>query len=316
MQIVDLGEGIFKEAVVPVVITIVNRKQQLLNVKFADLVKIINSENAYLLLTPIEFKLIKQDIWLKTTNNIFVENAIIMGNEMISLDEILNMKDAGFKYQRHNVGLANKGKNDLTQRIFYKGSSKKEDPRDTPILIGKDINAYYYNEYPDKVLRYDFEDRLKENESTYYNKEIVGEPIKLIWRQTAPYFIGTVLDQSLFFGNTIQAGILKDRYKESISYEYLCGLLNSKYLRYLYEQIVKEGGRVFPQVKLEKLRPLPIVVKNKDVQKMIEAIVKDIISIKRENPDNDTTALESKIDALVYQLYGLTKDEIIAIEQL
>lgn len=316
MQIVDLGEGIFKEAVVPVVITIVNRKQQLLNVKFADLVKIINSENAYLLLTPIEFKLIKQDIWLKTTNNIFVENAIIMGNEMISLDEILNMKDAGFKYQRHNVGLANKGKNDLTQRIFYKGSSKKEDPRDTPILIGKDINAYYYNEYPDKVLRYDFEDRLKENESTYYNKEIVGEPIKLIWRQTAPYFIGTVLDQSLFFGNTIQAGILKDRYKESISYEYLCGLLNSKYLRYLYEQIVKEGGRVFPQVKLEKLRPLPIVVNNKDVQKMIEAIVKDIISIKRENPDKDTTALESKIDALVYQLYGLTEDEIIAIEQL
>ena len=314
MQIVDLGEGIFKEAVVPVVITIVNRKQQLLNVKFADLVKLINSENAYLLLTPIEFKLIKQDIWLKTTNNIFVENAIIMGNEMISLDEILNMKDAGFKYQRHNVGLANKGKNDLTQRIFYKGSSKKEDPRDTPILIGKDINAYYYNEYPDKVLRYDFEDRLKENESTYYNKEIVGEPIKLIWRQTAPYFIGTVLDQSLFFGNTIQAGILKDRYKESISYEYLCGLLNSKYLRYLYEQIVKEGGRVFPQVKLEKLRPLPIVVNNKDVQKMIEAIVKDIISIKRENPDKDTTALESKIDALVYQLYGLTEEEIRIVE--
>ena len=315
MQIVDLGEGIFKEAVVPVVITIVNRKQQLLNVKFADLVKIINSENAYLLLSPIEFKLIKQDIWLKTTNNIFVENAIVMGNEMISLDEILNMKDAGFKYQRHNVGLANKGKNDLTQRIFYKGSSKKEDPRDTPILIGKDINAYYYNEYPDKVLRYDFVDRLKENESTYYNKEIVSESIKLIWRQTAPYFIGTVLDQSLFFGNTIQAGILKDKFKGSISYEYLCGLLNSKYLRYLYEQIVKEGGRVFPQVKLEKLRPLPIVVNKKDVQQMIEAIVKDIISIKRDNPDKDTTALESKIDALVYQLYGLTEDEIIAIEQ-
>ena len=315
MQIVDLGEGIFKEAVVPVVITIVNRKQQLLNVKFADLVKIINSENAYLLLSPIEFKLIKQDIWLKTTNNIFVENAIVMGNEMISLDEILNMKDAGFKYQRHNVGLANKGKNDLTQRIFYKGSSKKEDPRDTPILIGKDINAYYYNEYPDKVLRYDFVDRLKENESTYYNKEIVSESIKLIWRQTAPYFIGTVLDQSLFFGNTIQAGILKDKFKGSISYEYLCGLLNSKYLRYLYEQIVKEGGRVFPQVKLEKLRPLPIVVNKKDVQQMIEAIVKDIISIKRDNPDKDTTALESKIDALVYQLYGLTEEEIKIVEQ-
>jgi hypothetical protein len=250
MLIVDLGEGIFREAVVPVVITIVNRQEQFSNVKFADLVKTINSDNAYLLLllTPLDYKLIGQEIWLKTTNNIFIENAFVMGGEMTSLDEILNMKDAGFKYQRHNVGLANKGKNDLPQRIFYKRSHKKEDPKDTPILIGKDINAYYYNEYPDKVLRHDFEDRLKENESTYYNKEIVEKSIKLIWRQTAPYFVGTILNQPLFFGNTIQAGIIKEKFKNTVSYEYLCGLLNSKYLRYLYEQIVKEGGRVFPQV--------------------------------------------------------------------
>jgi hypothetical protein len=172
MLIVDLGEGIFKEAVVPVVITMVNRQEQLSNVKYADLVKTINSDNAYLLLTPFNYKLIGQEIWLNTTNNIFIENTLVMGGEVTPLDEILNMKDAGFKYQRHNVGLANKGKNDLTQRIFYKGSFKKEDPRDTPILIGKDINAYYYNEYPDKVLRHDFEDKLKDNESTYYNKKL------------------------------------------------------------------------------------------------------------------------------------------------
>lgn len=315
MQIVDLGEGIFREAVVPVVVTIVSRKHQVLDVEYADLVKTINSDNAYLLLGTIDYKFIKQESWLKTTNNIFIENTMRVGNEMIPLDEILNMKDAGFKYQRHNVGLANKGKNDLTQRIFYKGSSKKEDPRDTPILIGKDINAYCYNEYPDKVLRYDFEDRLKENESTYYNKEIIGESIKLIWRQTAPYFIGTILNQPLFFGNTIQAGIIKEKFKESISYEYLCGLLNSKYLRYLYEQIVKEGGRVFPQVKLEKLRPLPIIVNKGDTQQMIEAIVRNIISTKKKNSQIDTTQLESEIDNLVYKLYELTEEEIRIVEQ-
>ena len=315
MQIIDLGEGIFKEAVVPVAITIVNKKHLLFNVKYADLVKTFNSDNAHLLLMPIDYKTIKQEIWLNTSNNIFVENEIVLGNEMITLDEILNMKDAGFKYQRHNVGLANKGKNDLTQRIFYKGSLKKEDPRDTPILIGKDINAYYYNEYPDKVLRYDFEDRLKENESTYYNKEIVSEPIKLIWRQTAPYFIGTILDHSLFFGNTIQAGIIKEKYKGNVSYEYLCGLLNSKYLRHLYEQIVKEEGRVFPQVKLEKLKPLPIVLEGKEKQQQIESLVTQIINAKRINPSADTSALESEIDRLVYQLYGLTEEDIAVIEK-
>ena len=34
--------------------------------------------------------------------------------------------------------------------------------------------------------------------------------------------------------------------------------MNSQYLRYLYSQIVQEGGRVFPQVKLAKLKDLPI----------------------------------------------------------
>ena len=314
IQILDLGEGIFKEAVVPVAITMINRVQRMSNVKFADLVKLINSDNVYLLLTTIDFVLIKQESWLRTKNNIFVENTIEMRDNMIPLYDILDMKDAGFKYQRHNVGLANKGKNDLPQRIFYKGSSIKEDQRDTPILIGKDINAYFYNDCPDKVLRYDFEERLKGNESTYYNKEIVGEPIKLIWRQTAPYFIGTILDQPLFFGNTIQAGIIKREYKESISYEYLCGLLNSKYLRYLYEQIVKEGGRVFPQVKLEKLKPLPVVVNRNDLQKKIEAVVREIIYTKKNKPNKDTSFLELEIDSLVYQLYELAEEEIKIVE--
>ena len=68
----------------------------------------------------------------------------------------------------------------------------------------------------------------------------------------------------IFFGNTIQAGIIKEAYKDIISYEYLCGLLNSQYLRNIYEQNVKEGGRVFPQVKLEKLKPLPIVIPRRE----------------------------------------------------
>ena len=141
----------------------------------------------------------------------------------------------------------------------------------------------------------------------------MGEPIKLIWRQTAPYFIGTILDQPLFFGNTIQAGIIKEEYKKTVSYEYLCGLLNSKYLRYLYEQIVKEGGRVYPQVKLEKLRPLPIIVSKNEFQEKIEALVKEIILTKKKTSETVFSNLESKIDLLVFHLYGLTYDEVLIV---
>ena len=38
-------------------------------------------------------------------------------------------------------------------------------------------------------------------------------------------------------------------------------------------------------------------------------LVNQIIAIKRKNISEDTSALESEIDRIVYQLYGLTEDE-------
>ena len=129
----------------------------------------------------------------------------------------------------------------------------------------------------------------------------MDEPIKLIWRQTAPYFIGTILSTKMFFGNTIQAGIIKERYKSVVSYEYLCGLLNSQYLRNIYEQNVKEGGRVFPQVKLEKLKPLPIVIPTPEERKIVEDLVKQIIDLKSKSKNTDE--LEEELNMVVERLY-------------
>ena len=43
--------------------------------------------------------------------------------------------------------------------------------------------------------------------------------------------------------------------------------------------------------------------------------VKTILKAKSANLSADTTALESEIDRLVYQLYGLTEEEIKIIEE-
>ena len=104
------------------------------------------------------------------------------------------------------------------------------------------------------------------------NKEYFNIAPKLIWRQTAPYPICAIDYKGIWFGRSIQAGLIKPEYADKISYEYLCGLLNSNYIRNIYEQNVKEGGRVFPQVKLEKLRPLPIVIPTLEERKAIEEI--------------------------------------------
>lgn len=304
IQLVDLGEDIF-EAVVPTAIALIS-KQKNRNIFFADLTK---ETDAKVALGIIDFVEINHDLYLKSNNNIFVKNVRLKKDNEFLLDEILDMKDAGFKYQRSNVGLSQKGNNDLAERIFYLGNS--ESKKDIPILIGKDINAYFFERKPNKKLRHNYNDLLKSNESTYFNKVIMSASCKLIWRQTAPYFIGTVLNEKIFFGNTIQAGVIKENFKSKVNYEFLCGILNSKYLRYLYEQNVKEEGRVFPQVKLEKMKHLPIIIGHTEP---ISKLVSKIISAKENDVNINTRKLEKQIDELVYKLYDLTEEEIKIIE--
>jgi adenine-specific DNA-methyltransferase len=43
-------------------------------------------------------------------------------------------------------------------------------------------------------------------------------------------------------------------------------------------------------------------------------IVEQILGLKNLNPNSDITYLESKIDRLVYELYGLTEEEIRIVE--
>jgi len=39
-----------------------------------------------------------------------------------------------------------------------------------------------------------------------------------------------------------------------------------------------------------------------------------LLAAKRANPQADTTELEEQIDQMVYELYGLTEDEIRIVE--
>ena len=63
-----------------------------------------------------------------------------------------------------------------------------------------------------------------------------------------------------------------------------------------------------------ELNDLPIPKATESQQTEIAEIVDEIIEAKKQNPNADTSKLEGKIDALVYQLYGLTDEEIRIVE--
>jgi hypothetical protein len=49
-------------------------------------------------------------------------------------------------------------------------------------------------------------------------------------------------------------------------------------------------------------------------QKPVETLVTEILALKAADPAADTSALEAEIDRMVYQLYGLTAEEIRLVE--
>lgn len=69
------------------------------------------------------------------------------------------------------------------------------------------------------------------------------------------------------------------------------------------------------QITIPALEVIPIPRCNRNNQLAIIALVKNAIEIKGNNPSADTSALESEIDRLVYQLYGLTGEEIAIVEK-
>ena len=298
-QILDLGENIFMDAVVPVAICLCKNASNKNNeVSFIDLTQIISVQNSKEILNSIKFEHLVQDYWATTRNNSFTKVIKQLTLNIVELDSILKFKDAGINYQRVKVGLSQKGKSDLSSRLLYEG--EKESRNDVEFWKGVDINSFFISEHTSRFCRTNIS--LREGERVILNEDYFNISPKLIWRQTAPYPICTIDYNGVWFGRSIQAGLIKPEYQNTISYEYLCGILNSKYIRDVYEQNVKEGGRVFPQVKLEKLKPLPIVIPTPEERKIVEDIVLQIIALKSKF--ENTEKLEEQLNKFVAKLYS------------
>ena len=89
----------------------------------------------------------------------------------------------------------------------------------------------------------------------------------------------------------------------------LVGILNSKMGWWLISKFctqIQNGYQLIWQY-LSKI-PIP-----KKLPKDLTAIVGRILAAKKNDPQADTTELESKIDRLVYKLYGITDEKEIAM---
>ncbi len=141
------------------------------------------------------------------------------------------------------------------------------------------------------------------------------EKEKIVYPETSQgaYFIyensGIFLEKTAFM-------IVSDAYNLKL----LTALLNSKLITFYFKNfcggcILGKSGYQYNKHALEKI-PIPkITPQNQKLAHKITDCAKAILEAKEKDPKANTQELEKEIDALVYQLYNLTDEEIKTIEE-
>lgn len=152
------------------------------------------------------------------------------------------------------------------------------------------------------------------------------EKTKILWPGISSEVTAFAFDQDGYFGNdNNQMIITGDRY--------LLGVLNSKLMQYLLVHICDKVQGGFYRLKIAYMEQMPIRpiefsnLDDKALHDKMVSLVEQMLSLNKQLPaaktDHEKTALQRQIDAtdeqidqLVYELYGLTEEEIKIVEGL
>ncbi|GAA9720159.1 class I SAM-dependent DNA methyltransferase [Helicobacter pylori] len=174
-------------------------------------------------------------------------------------------------------------------------------------LESSDIYRYYVNDFGKKFLK-----RIDDYFSQ--EKQQIFESQDIIFMTRMTNQIRCVVVPLGVYGGKVN--ILHDF---RIDRFLILGILNSKLMTYFYKKKffpthMQGGAFGFDTLSVETL-PIPQITKsNKPIADKIIALVDKILVLKEKDPKANTQELEKEIDALVYQLYHLTDEEIKIIE--
>ena len=201
-------------------------------------------------------------------------------------------------------------------------SSQKLSEQYTQILTGADVLRYNTKEPSEYVL---FE--RPEGAGGCWDKVVHFAPNKIVVRQIGQRPTACIISKPL----AVTGNIFTIRGESLQNETYLLGLINSNLLGFFWEIMFADFKSSFPQVTIFSLSQLPIRridftnSTDKSSHDKMVGYVEQMLSAKKELAnmltDKDTTywqrrcdTLDRQIDALVYELYDLTEDEIALVE--
>jgi len=238
-----------------------------------------------------------------------LQNEFKKGNLELELDINTDLRSLLAKIEIDTKPLSYYGRSYFGIQTFDRKqfvSKTKIDENYFPVIDGGNIKRYKLNPHSEFV---DFKkESIKSGgDPNVYKKD------RIVIRQIGIYPEGTIIPPNLMTLNTIYNIYL---HKDDILFlKYLLSLINSKLFQFYWYKKFDDNKATFPKIKKEPIESYPIKEPKKEIVDIISKLVDEIITIKAQLEIVDTTALEAEIDHLVYELYGLTEEEIEIVEK-
>jgi type I restriction-modification system DNA methylase subunit len=242
-----------------------------------------------------------------------------------SLSYLVNQRNAALVENVGAAGISLKDCAALLARGIETGKSsdaitERPGRRGRPLLRGEDVTRY---RAASTGLYYQAHDG---NVAEWKDRGIYECPGKLIIRRVANRIIAALDVEQRWTLNTLYSLIPSS----GVDARYLLGCLNSSLLSYWFGVVFLSDDKLFPYVRISQLENLPIrpiaFSDPSDVarhDKMV-SLVDRMLDLHKRLPEAKTkadrdlierriAATDDEIDALVYELYGLTDEEIAIV---
>jgi hypothetical protein len=304
-EIVDLGEGVFHAVTMStIVITIKNSDPNKSNVSIKNGLNVEVSQTPQSFFIANDFVL---NIFASTSDNVISRK---LKADSIPLGELCKELIFGVVITKN-----------IAEVVFEKkGKGLK------PFVEGRDIGRYYT---PSKTRYLLYEKKLLHRSRT---PEVFEAPEKIMIQRITGGdrpLNATYDDSKLYNKESINNIILKQG--AAYSAKYVLGLLNSKLLNWFYWITFTNASRLTVNLSKEYLSRLPIrtieftKAEEKKVHDDLVTLVDKMLHLhkhlhkasfdsEKEPIQRQIAATDKKIDNLVYELYGLTEEEIKIVE--
>jgi adenine-specific DNA-methyltransferase len=201
--------------------------------------------------------------------------------------------------------------------------SEANNKQDKPLLRGEDISRYKIKWSGHSFIDYRPDEMKKKKTARPGVPGRFEKTEKIIFQRYSSTKLVATLDTSQFYtlGTTIIAHSVSD-----YSNKYLLGIINSKTLSWWYGRVFTSPTnyiREFEKIPIRKIDfniPSDVLMHDRMVSLVDQMLQlnKNIANSKTPNEEERTkrqiAATDKQIDALVYELYGLTDDEIRIVE--